>query len=140
MSRCLNLVLTTAIAVLPLPAIAQDFEEADNPWVADAAKFSCPSTVKLGDKIVLGKKAGNWPDQLGVKLPNGDFVGLVEDDAQPPVRQLMSRKALGAARIVEIPSDPKVFKKLGTYQFLLSGNLESDEGGYICKTKIIAAK
>lgn len=155
MSRCVNLALIIAAAALPLSVIAEDFEDAEeNPWVTDAAQFSCPAKVTVGEVITLRKQAGDWPDQLGLRLPNGDFMGLVMDDSPPEAKQLMTRKALGAARTIHL--DPKIvtgitwtggvahnvkaFRSLGTYRFSLSGNLESDEGGYICTTKIVAAK
>lgn len=155
MSRCLNLAFIAAVAVLPLSVIAEDFEDADeNPWVTDATQFSCPAKVTIGEVITLRKQAGDWPDQLGLKLPNGDFMGLVMDDSRPEAKQLMTRKALGAARTIhldpktvtgigwtgEVARNIKAFHSLGTYTFSLSGNMESDEGGYICKTTIIAAK
>lgn len=148
--RTIKTLSAALLAAALLPAIAQDFEDVESPWVTDATQFSCPAKAKIGDVITLRKLSGTWLSELGVSGPDGDFLFLVLGDQEPGMKALMTSKALIGSGSVSLASasltgftgdaNPEVFRKLGDYTFSLSGNLESDEGGYICKTKIVATK
>lgn len=131
-------------------AVAQVFDEVESPWMTDATEFSCPAKARIGEVITIRKSTKTWLSELGVSDPDGDFLFLVMRFPEPGMKSLMTSKALIGSRSVSLASasltgstgaaNPKVFRKLGDHTFSLSGNLESDEGGYICKTKIVAAK
>lgn len=147
--RTIKTLSAALLAAAWLPAIAQDFEDVESPWMTDATQFSCPAKAMIGDVVTLRKLSGTWLSELGVSGPDGDFLFLVLGDQVPGMKALMTSKALIASRSVSLASasltgfigdaNARVFRKLGDYTFSLSGNLESDEGGYICMTKIVAA-
>lgn len=141
-----------AAALMSTGAVAQDFDEVDpeSPYVTDSTKFSCPAKAKIGDVITIKKPVGGGFAEFGMTDPSGMFSFLVLRDVEPGTKPLMTSTALLASKSVSIATatlsgfaggtNTKVFRKPGEYAFYLSGNLESEEGGYMCTTKIVAAK
>ena len=139
-----------ATAAMSTTALAQDFDDVESPWVTEATKFNCPAKAKIGDVITIKKPVGEGFAELGVSDPSGAYSFLVLADVVPGTKPLMTSKALLASKSVSLATaslsgfagsaNAKVFRKLGEYTFFLSGNLESEDGGYTCKTKIVAAR
>jgi hypothetical protein len=137
-------ILTALIIGMSFSVKAQD-----TLWVNSPRDFSCPKTVLIGQALIL-KKSKQAGSELAVKGPDGKLRILVIGMPEPEMKTLMSTEALSAATEIkmntktlyaaawEVNAKPvKVFAKAGIYQFMLSGNLESDEGGYRCQVKAV---
>lgn len=109
-----------------------------------ANEITCtPSTLGRGDKlkIVTSKAFGDLAVKLPYKFQGGDTQFLTEID---PKTAIIDSKKFMRQRGLEIDVDTanfngptKIFSKDGAYKFVVSTNLETDDGTpkYECKVK-----
>jgi hypothetical protein len=136
--------LASLISSAPFTCLAQEDESL---WRTDTRYFACPAKVILGQQLTL-KKSKLAGGELGVIGPDGKFLLLTVGSPDKRMRPFISSERLAKAESVVIDTrtveglgseararSTKVFRYPGIYRFVISGNLESDEGGFECVVK-----
>lgn len=112
-----------------------------------ANEITCsPATLHPGDKLVIktSRPFGSFAVNLPYKINGNSMVFLTEEDPRTALidsKKLMQQKGI----VIDVDNttfnqNSPVFAKSGTYKFLISTNLETDDGtpAYSCSVKFLS--
>lgn len=120
-------------------------------WISNKNMLACsPETLRASDSLVLMLGSGHGRELAIRRVADNAWyflIGVLPVEGEP---QLMTSAEFSKAGRVEIsasfkarasengPLEP-IFHRPGAYEVYVSDNLESEEGGYVCRLDYVAA-
>lgn len=124
---------------------------AESPYEINLKKLACsPRVLHFNGTLTLNLGSMHGSEFAIRRKSDGAFFMLVLDSPESNITQLMTSKEFSEAKVVKLSTKVKalpyevdasiepIFTKSGTYEILVSDNIESDLGGYYCNVKYLA--